>query len=108
MQYGRDRLCPQGDTSSQCSALGANWQLASQFGQPTSGSSTQPSFQIPRQYLITFGARPYIAVAVPYDWPGQFAREAVFDRITPGAAAGGNSRYRSEEHTSELQSLRHL
>jgi len=49
--------CPQGDSAAQCKALGANWQLAAQFGQPTSGSATQPSFQIPRQYLITFGAR---------------------------------------------------
>ena len=49
--------CPQGDSAAQCTALEANWQLSSQFGQPISGSSTQPSFQIPRQYLITFGAR---------------------------------------------------
>jgi hypothetical protein len=49
--------CPQGDSKAQCTALNANWQLAAQFGQPTSGSATQPSFQIPRQYLITFGAR---------------------------------------------------
>jgi hypothetical protein len=49
--------CPQGDTAGQCSAMGANWQKSAQFGKPVSGSSTQPSFQIPRQYLITFGAR---------------------------------------------------
>src|SRR5271169_813431 len=49
--------CPQGDSKAQCTALNANWQLSSQFGQPTSGSSAFPSFQNPRQYLITFGAR---------------------------------------------------
>jgi outer membrane receptor protein involved in Fe transport len=49
--------CPQADTAGQCSAMGANWKKSAQFGKPVSGSSTQPSFQIPRQYLITFGAR---------------------------------------------------
>jgi hypothetical protein len=49
--------CPQADTPAQCAAMGANWQLDPLFGQPTSGSSTQPSFQIPRQWLVTFGAR---------------------------------------------------
>jgi len=49
--------CPQTDTASQCAALGANWKKGPQFGQATSGSSAQPSFQIPRQWLLTFGAR---------------------------------------------------
>ena len=49
--------CPQGDSKAQCTAMGANWQLSSLFGQPVTGSSATPSFQIPRQYLITFGAR---------------------------------------------------
>jgi hypothetical protein len=49
--------CPQGDTPGQCAALNANWQKSSQFGAPVSGSSATPSFQIPRQWLITFGAR---------------------------------------------------
>jgi hypothetical protein len=49
--------CPQGDSKAQCAALGANYQLSSTFGQPVTGSSAAPSFQIPRQWLITFGAR---------------------------------------------------
>jgi outer membrane receptor protein involved in Fe transport len=49
--------CPQNDSPAQCAAMNANWQKGPQFGQPTSGSSTQPSFQIPRQWLLTFGAR---------------------------------------------------
>ncbi len=49
--------CPQTDTAGQCAALGANWKKGPQFGNPVSGSSTAPSFQIPRQWLITFGAR---------------------------------------------------
>jgi outer membrane receptor protein involved in Fe transport len=49
--------CPQGDSPAQCTALNANWQKSASFGEPVSGSSTAPSFQIPRQYLITFGAR---------------------------------------------------
>ena len=39
--------CPQGAPASQCAAMGANWQPSPQFGQPVSGSSAQPSFQIP-------------------------------------------------------------
>ena len=49
--------CPQADTAAQCAAMGANWKKGPSFGQPVSGSSTQPSFQIPRQWLLTFGAR---------------------------------------------------
>src|SRR5450830_440994 len=44
--------CPQSNTAAQCTAMGANWKLGPQFGQPVSGSSTQPSFQIPRSYLV--------------------------------------------------------
>ncbi|HVO52325.1 MAG TPA: carboxypeptidase regulatory-like domain-containing protein [Thermoanaerobaculia bacterium] len=49
--------CPQTDTAAQCAALGANWKKGPSFGAPVSGSSSQPSFQIPRQWLLTFGAR---------------------------------------------------
>jgi outer membrane receptor protein involved in Fe transport len=49
--------CPQGDTKAQCTALGANWQKSAQFGTPTSGSATAPSFQAPRTYLVTLGVR---------------------------------------------------
>jgi len=49
--------CPQADSAAQCAAIGANWKLGPSFGKPVSGSSTQPSFQIPRQWLVTFGAR---------------------------------------------------
>ncbi|HTS03406.1 MAG TPA: carboxypeptidase regulatory-like domain-containing protein [Thermoanaerobaculia bacterium] len=49
--------CPQADTAAQCAAMGANWKKGPLFGAPVSGSSTQPSFQIPRQWLLTFGAR---------------------------------------------------
>ena len=49
--------CPQGDTKAQCTALGANWQKSLAFGTPTSGSSTAPSYQIPRTWLVTLGAR---------------------------------------------------
>jgi outer membrane receptor for ferrienterochelin and colicin len=49
--------CPQGDSPSQCAALNANWQKGPLFGSPVSGSSSQPSFQIPRTWLVTFGAR---------------------------------------------------
>jgi outer membrane receptor protein involved in Fe transport len=49
--------CPQGAQASQCASMNANWQKNPQFGEPTSGSSLAPSFQIPRSYLVTFGAR---------------------------------------------------
>jgi outer membrane receptor for ferrienterochelin and colicin len=49
--------CPAGSTKAQCTALGANWEKSATFGQPTSGSSAAPSFQVPRTYLVTFGAR---------------------------------------------------
>ncbi len=49
--------CPQAGTPAQCAAMGANWKKGPSFGQPISGSSTAPSFQIPRQYLVSFGAR---------------------------------------------------
>jgi outer membrane receptor for ferrienterochelin and colicin len=49
--------CPQGDSPSQCKALGANWQKSATFGDPTTGASSQPSFQAPRTWLVTLGAR---------------------------------------------------
>jgi outer membrane receptor protein involved in Fe transport len=49
--------CPQGAPASQCATMNANWQKNPQFGEATSGSSLAPSFQIPRSYLLTFGAR---------------------------------------------------
>ncbi len=49
--------CPQGAAAAECAAMGANWQKARNFGQPTSGASAQPSFQIPRTWLITMGVR---------------------------------------------------
>jgi len=49
--------CPQGAPASQCASMNANWQKNPQFGEATSGSSLAPSFQIPRSYLVTFGAR---------------------------------------------------
>jgi hypothetical protein len=49
--------CPQGAPAATCASLGANWQLSKLFGQPTSGSSAAPSFQLPRTYLVTVGAR---------------------------------------------------
>ena len=49
--------CPQTATAADCKAMGANWKKSALFGQPTSGSSLTPSFQLPRTYLVTFGAR---------------------------------------------------
>ncbi|HKO55348.1 MAG TPA: TonB-dependent receptor [Thermoanaerobaculia bacterium] len=52
--------CPQGNTPAQCQALGANFQLASTFGQPlaaTGGSNTNGSYQLPRTYRFSFGLR---------------------------------------------------
>ncbi len=49
--------CPAGSTKAACVALGANWEKSTAFGNPTSGSSTAPSFQAPRTYLVTLGAR---------------------------------------------------
>ncbi len=49
--------CPQGAPASECRALGANWQKSASFGQPTSGASSQPSFQVPRTWLVSLGAR---------------------------------------------------
>ena len=45
------------DQKAACIAQGANWKKSAQFGQPTSGSSSAPSFQAPRTYLVTVGAR---------------------------------------------------
>ena len=52
--------CPQSDTPTQCSAKGANWQLASTFGQPqtpTTAANTAGDFQIPRTFTVSFGVR---------------------------------------------------
>ena len=49
--------CPQGAPATQCASMNANWQKNPSFGAPTNGSSTQPSFQIPRSWLLTFGVR---------------------------------------------------
>ena len=49
--------CPQGASAATCKSLGANFQKSASFGNPTSGSSSAPSFQAPRTYLVTFGAR---------------------------------------------------
>jgi hypothetical protein len=49
--------CPAGSTKAQCTALGANWEKSTAFGKPTSGSSTAPSYQVPRTWLVTLGAR---------------------------------------------------
>ena len=52
--------CPQNDTASQCQAMGANWQLASTFGQPqtpTTAANTTGDFQIPRTFTVSFGVR---------------------------------------------------
>jgi outer membrane receptor for ferrienterochelin and colicin len=45
--------CPQGDSAAQCTALGANWQKASNFGQATGPNS----FQTPRSYRLGVGVR---------------------------------------------------
>jgi hypothetical protein len=52
--------CPKGQTAAQCTALGANYQLASTFGTgnltPTTFSAAG-SFQLPRTYVYAIGAR---------------------------------------------------
>lgn len=51
--------CPQGSTAAQCTALGANWMKGPNFGKPLSDTTftTQGSYQLPRTYLVSFGAR---------------------------------------------------
>jgi hypothetical protein len=52
--------CPQGDSPVQCSAMGANWQLAPTFGQPevpTTAANTAGDFQMPRTFVVSFGVR---------------------------------------------------
>jgi hypothetical protein len=52
--------CPKGATAATCTALGANYQLNSNFGQaiatPTTFSAAG-SFQLPRTYVYAIGAR---------------------------------------------------
>ncbi len=45
--------CPQGSTSAQCKALGANWEKGPSFGQAT----IPGSYQTPRTYFVNFGVR---------------------------------------------------
>ncbi len=45
--------CPQGTAAAECNAMGANWQKATTFGNPSSASS----FQTPRFYRIAAGLR---------------------------------------------------
>ena len=51
--------CPQGDTAAQCQALGANWQLGPNFGQPQTATTatTAGDFQAPRTFLVSLGVR---------------------------------------------------
>jgi hypothetical protein len=52
--------CPQGATPATCTALGANYQLNSNFGQNSGTATTfsqNGSFQLPRTYLYAVGAR---------------------------------------------------
>jgi hypothetical protein len=55
--------CPQGAPASQCQALGANWQLGSNFGKPLAATtgSTYPypngDYQMPRTFVISAGVR---------------------------------------------------
>jgi outer membrane receptor protein involved in Fe transport len=51
--------CPQGDKANQCAALGANYQLAANFGQPLAPttSTTQGAYQLPRTIILSLGVR---------------------------------------------------
>ncbi|MFI5165440.1 MAG: carboxypeptidase regulatory-like domain-containing protein [Thermoanaerobaculales bacterium] len=51
--------CPQHDTPAQCSAMGANWQLAPTFGQPQVATMAAAigDFQMPRTFVVSFGVR---------------------------------------------------
>jgi hypothetical protein len=51
--------CPQNDTASQCSAMGANWQLGPNFGQPQipTTAAISGNFQMPRTFAVSFGVR---------------------------------------------------
>jgi hypothetical protein len=51
--------CPQGDGVSQCQAMGANWQLGPNFGQPQTATTatTAGDFQAPRTFVISAGVR---------------------------------------------------
>jgi carboxypeptidase family protein/TonB-dependent receptor-like protein len=45
--------CPQGQTTAQCQALGANYQLDAAFGTPTN----KDAYQLPRTYRVAVGIR---------------------------------------------------
>jgi hypothetical protein len=45
--------CPQGSTSAQCTALGANWMKGNSFGKATAPSN----YETPRTYLLALGIR---------------------------------------------------
>jgi hypothetical protein len=45
--------CPQGNTAAECTAMGANWQLAPTFGKP--GSYLE--YQTPRTFTLSVGVR---------------------------------------------------
>ncbi len=45
--------CPTADTAAQCTALGANWQIPTTFGTPTS----KDAYQTPRTYSLAVGLR---------------------------------------------------
>ncbi len=52
--------CPQNDTPAQCQAMGANWQLGPDFGQPqtpTTNANPAGDFQMPRTFVVSFGIR---------------------------------------------------
>jgi hypothetical protein len=52
--------CPKGASAATCTALGANYQLATTFGQAVNTATTFSavgSFQLPRTYVYAIGAR---------------------------------------------------
>ena len=53
--------CPRGTAFADCKAMGANYQLGSLFGQsngtPTTSTSTNGNYQLPRTYLFSAGVR---------------------------------------------------
>ena len=55
--------CPQGASAATCTAMGANWQKAANFGTPTSATASTPgnsftsNFQTARTYRVSVGVR---------------------------------------------------
>src|ERR1035438_4466722 len=78
---------------SRCSSLGAKCQLRSEASYPRS-----PSILLYKMYRIARSTAGAVARSNARFWP-------VFRALL---TQGGDLRRRSEEHTSELQSLRHL